>query len=131
MIILDTDVMVDLLRGYPPAVAWMDSLGEAEIALPGFVVMELIQGCRNKHEQRMLQQRIAPYNVLWPGPEDCDQALATFTRLHLSSNVGVLDVLIAQTALALGEPLYTFNTKHYRDIQGLKTVEPYGRTQVY
>ena len=75
MIILDTDVMVDLLRGYPPAVAWMDSLGEAEIALPGFVVMELIQGCRNKHEQRMLQQRIAPYNVLWPGPEDCDQAL--------------------------------------------------------
>lgn len=31
MLILDTDIMVDLLRGYPPAVAWLESLGEAEI----------------------------------------------------------------------------------------------------
>jgi len=128
VIILDTDVMVDLLRGYLPAVAWMESLGEAEIGLPGFVVMELLQGCRNRHEQRILQERIAPYAVLWPSPEHCNQALASFARLHLSGNVGVLDVLIAQTALAFGEPLYTFNVKHYRDIEGLKTVEPYVRT---
>lgn len=34
MILLDTDVMVDLLRQYPPAVTWLDSLGEEEIILP-------------------------------------------------------------------------------------------------
>lgn len=44
MVILDTDVMVDLLRGYEPAVEWLEGIGEEKIALPGFVVMELIQG---------------------------------------------------------------------------------------
>ena len=53
MILLDTDVMIDLLRQYPPAVAWLDSLGSEEIILPGFVAMELIQGCRDKAEQHL------------------------------------------------------------------------------
>lgn len=55
MILVDTDVMIDLLHEYPPAVAWLDSLGEEEIILPGFVVMELIQGCRNKAEQQRVE----------------------------------------------------------------------------
>jgi predicted nucleic acid-binding protein len=48
MILLDSDVMVDLLRQYPPATKWFDSLNdEEEIALSGYVVMELIQGSSN------------------------------------------------------------------------------------
>ncbi len=47
MIILDTDIMIDLLRGYSNAIKWIESLGNEEIILPGFVVMELVQGCRN------------------------------------------------------------------------------------
>ncbi len=42
MIVLDSDVMIDLLRRHQPAVAWLNSLGEEEIILPGFVVMELL-----------------------------------------------------------------------------------------
>ncbi|HRQ40374.1 MAG TPA: hypothetical protein PLD25_20875 [Chloroflexota bacterium] len=42
--------MIDLLRQHPPAVAWLAGLGEEGISLPGFVVMELLQGCKNKSE---------------------------------------------------------------------------------
>jgi predicted nucleic acid-binding protein len=60
--LLDTDVMVDLLRQHAPAVAWLNALEDEEILLPGFVVMELIQGCRTqadlsvykKHWRRMV-----------------------------------------------------------------------------
>jgi predicted nucleic acid-binding protein len=49
MILLDSDVMIDILRNYPPALEWFDALDEnEEIALPGYVLMDLIQGCRNK-----------------------------------------------------------------------------------
>jgi len=41
MTLLDTDVMIDLLRQYPPAVAWLDSLGDEEIVLPGFAMRRL------------------------------------------------------------------------------------------
>jgi predicted nucleic acid-binding protein len=128
MILLDSDVMIDLLRGYPPAVAWLETLDEAEeLALPGFVVMELIQGCRNKEEQERLQRTVAPYGVVWPMPEDCDRALELFLQYHLSHSAGLLDVLIAQTALALEAPLYTFNQKHYQFLSELQTVQPYTR----
>lgn len=127
MFILDTDVVIDILRGYPPAVAWLESLGDEEIALPGFVVMELIQGCRDKREQKRLEQRIMSYGILWPEPEHCNHALATFANLHLVTNIGIMDVLIAQIALAADWPLCTFNEKHYSAIPGLRTVQPYKR----
>jgi predicted nucleic acid-binding protein len=53
MILLDSDVMIDLLRQYLPATRWFDTLDDDEaLLLPGYVVMELIQGCRNKWSKR-------------------------------------------------------------------------------
>ena len=63
MILLDTDIMIDVLRHYPPAVTWLESLGNEEILLPGFVVMELLQGCRNKAEQEQIEKELQTYVV--------------------------------------------------------------------
>ena len=126
MILLDSDVMIDLLRQYPPAMKWFDALNdEEELLLPGYVVMELIQGCRNKTEQEKVQRELAIYGVVWPESEDCDKALSIFTEYYLSHNAGLLDVLIGQIAVALRVPLYTFNQKHYRFMPGLQTIQPY------
>jgi len=65
MALLDSDVMIDLLREHPPAVAWLSSLGETEISIPGFVVMELLQGCRNNSEQQHVQNSLSPFGVIW------------------------------------------------------------------
>jgi len=129
MILLDSDVMIDLLRQYPPATGWFDALDdEEELLLPGYVVMELIQGCRNKVEQERLRLELATYGVVWLAPGDCDESLDVFTEYHLSHNAGLLDVLIGQTAVALEVPLYTFNQKHYRFVPGLQTIQPYEKT---
>jgi hypothetical protein len=48
VIIIDSDIIIDFLRQFPPAIEWLTTLGDEEIALPGFVVMELVQGCTNK-----------------------------------------------------------------------------------
>lgn len=125
MILLDTDVVIDLLRQYAPAVAWLDSLGEEEILLSGFVVMELIQGCRNRTEQEKVEKEPGGYGVVWPSSETCEEVLSVFTRYHLSHGLGILDALIGQMAVALNLPLYTFNQKHYSVIPTLKSVQPY------
>ena len=44
MILLDTDIMIDVLRQYPPALEWLKTLSDEEMILSGFVVMELILG---------------------------------------------------------------------------------------
>lgn len=126
MILLDSDVIIDLLRQYLPAMMWFDALNdEEELLLPGYVVMELIQGCRNKAEQEKVQRELATYGIVWPAPADCDEALSIFAEYHLSHNAGLIDALIGQIAVALKVPLYTFNQKHYRFIPTLQTIQPY------
>jgi predicted nucleic acid-binding protein len=125
VILLDTDVMIDLLRRYPPALTWLESLGDEELLLPGFVVLELLQGCRNKAEQEQLEKELQPYAVAWPSSEACNEARAVFASAHLSHGLGLLDALVGQTAVALHAPLYTFNAKHYTAVPRLQTVQPY------
>jgi predicted nucleic acid-binding protein len=59
---------------------------------------------------------------------DCYRALDVFAQHHLSHNVGLLDALIGQTAIALGVPLCTFNHRHCQFIPGLQTTQPYEKT---
>lgn len=125
MIILDSDIMIDLFRQTPPAVDWLDSLGEEEIVLPGFVVMEILQGCGNKTEQAKVEQVLTGFEIVWPLPDTCEDAPEVFARFHLSHKVGLLDALIGQTAVTLNLPLHTFNRRHYAAIPNLETVEPY------
>ncbi len=127
MILLDSDVMIDLMRQYSPAVAWLESIGDEEILLPGYVVMELLQGCENKTEQRLVEKILATFAVVWPDAETCNKAVEVFTGYHLSHNLGMLDALIGQTSVALGLPLHTFNRKHYAVIPELVVIEPYSR----
>lgn len=127
MLLLDTDIVIDILRGHPPAVAWLGTVSTEVIALPGYVAMELIQGCRDQQEQRDLLKELRRYTILWPQPDACDRALDLYTCFHLSHSLGLLDTLIGQLALELDLPLHTFNEKHYRAILGLKLVQPYKR----
>jgi predicted nucleic acid-binding protein len=125
MILLDTDVMVDVLRGYEPAIVWLTAISDAEIGVPGLVAMELIQGCQNAREQKRLEKALNAYPLYWADPQDCDRALKNFATHHLSYNIGLLDALIAETAISEDAELATFNVKHYSVIKGLKTLRPY------
>jgi hypothetical protein len=61
----------------------------------------------------------------WPTDADCTRALYDFATYHLSHHLGLLDALIGETAVGLGQPLATFNVKHYSVITTLQTIQPY------
>jgi len=127
MIICDTDVMVDVLRGQPAALVWLASVHGETVALPGIVMMELIQGCRSKSEQQRMQKALKDYQLLWPSHEACDHALKHFSTHYLSHGIGILDAIIAEIAVESGFPLHTFNQKHYLPHPLLQTIQPYAR----
>ena len=126
MNLVDTDVLIDVQRGHPPALAWFAGLTEFP-SVPGFVVMELIQDARNGREIRQARKLVAPLQIVWPTEVDCARALSNFTAYHLSHGLGLLDALIAACAVGLSATLYSFNDKHYRIIPGLATSQPYTR----
>jgi hypothetical protein len=127
VILVDTDVMVDLLRNLPESVEWLCGLGDEVVILPGYVVMELVQGCRSRAELETVEQRIRDAVVVWPDPETCDRALTTYARCRFTSGLGLLDALVGQLAVSLNLPLHTFNEKHYAGMDGLVTTRPYAR----
>jgi len=127
VVFLDTDVVVDLLRRLPAAIEWFENLNDEEIALSGFVVMELIQGCRARREVEIVEKTVRRMEIIWPTEDDCNEALKVYAENRLKHGIGFLDVLIGQTAVYLGLPLYTFNQKHYKAVSQLKTVQPYKR----
>ena len=126
MDLLDTDVLIDVQRNHPPATAWFSTLTSLP-AVPGVVLMELIQDARNKQEVQQALRLVAPMRVVWPTEADCNRALFDFAALHLSHGLGLLDAMIAACAVGLSATLCTFNSKHYRAVPGLVTAEPYVR----
>lgn len=126
MILLDTDVLIEIQRGRPQALAWLSGLTELP-AVPGFAAMELIQGAQNSQQVRDALKLVAPLTIVWPTEADYVRALSDFAALHLTQGLGLLDSLIAACALGRSATLCTFNTKHYRAVEGLAIQEPYKR----
>lgn len=89
--------------------------------------MELIQGARDSVQVRDVLRLTAPLPIVWPTSADCQRALTFFTTFHLSHGLGLIDALIAASAVGLAAELCTFNDKHYRMVPGLVTVQPYLR----
>ena len=50
-----------------------------------------------------------------------------FSSHHLSHGLGILDALIAETAVGCEAQLATFNKKHYRVVDALQMIQPYPR----
>ena len=73
--LLDTDILIDVQRGYSPAVAWLSSLPEPP-SVPVPVVMELIQDAQNTRQVRQALKLIAPLPITWLTEADCVRALS-------------------------------------------------------
>lgn len=126
MYLVDTDVLIDVQRGHPPALEWFQRCTEPP-SVPGLVVMELIQDAPNTRRVGEALKLVAPLPVVWPTEADCARALSDFAALHRSHGLGLLDALIAACAVGRGATLCTFNTKHYRAVPGLVPEQPYER----
>ena len=126
MIFVDTDVMIDYQRGLPAARDWFGSLTELP-AIPGFVAMELVQDALNMAQVRQIESVLKPLTIVWPSEDECNVARANFSKLNRSHGIGLIDSLIAATAVGRGVVLCTFNTRHYRGFPGIVLQEPYRR----
>lgn len=74
-ILLDTDVLIDCLRGVPAAGNWLTQSITQPFQVPGIVGMELVAGCRDKAEFQRIQQFLQSFTVVWPEPTEFTQAL--------------------------------------------------------
>ena len=58
MELIDTDVLIDVQRGFGAAADWFAT--GPDVGVPGFVVMELVQDARNSDEVQKARRRETP-----------------------------------------------------------------------
>ncbi len=84
-------------------------------------IMELIQGCLDKNELKIIKKFIKENisTVIHPDEKISEKAVILLERYSLSDGLRTVDALIAASALLRGASLATSNDKHFRNISNL------------
>ena len=109
---MDTDILIDYLRGDPRAVDFIEDKVD-HLHLSTISVAELFQGVRDGDERSVLESMLGALTVL-PVTEEIAREAGLFRRrYHKSHGCGLADCLIAATALEHGLQLHSLNTRHF------------------
>ncbi len=122
MLVVDTSVLVDHLRGLPPAVARLKAALDAADELWSVTVVrtEILAGARSG-EEAPISHLLGLLRWLDVTPELADAAgrlAATYLRSH--PGVDTVDYLIAAGTLHLDAELLTLNVHHFPMLPGLR-----------
>jgi predicted nucleic acid-binding protein len=121
--LLDSSILIDLLRRHPPAITWFT--GQVDLGASTIVWIELIQGAQNSHAQQKSVQLLRQLQRIEINDADMDWAIKRLISYNLSHKVGGVDCLIAAPSYRLQIPLYTMNLKHFTPILGTLAQKPY------
>lgn len=124
-LLLDTTIVIDILRKHQPAITWLEGQSDRSIAISGYTVFEILAGARNKEEMVYLKNEMAKFSTFWPTIDEYVNAIDSFANLYLSHNIGILDILIGHTAKMLNTTIVSLNEKHFKPIVGLEVIVPY------
>ena len=118
-LLIDTDIIIDFLRGFDRAVRYIKSHSE-EIVLSVITVAELYAGVKGNDEHKDLDDLIALFPILQITTEVAKIGGLYKREYFKSHGVGLADGLIAASAEIHDAVLKTLNIKHYPMIKGLK-----------
>jgi len=128
MVVLDTDIIIEYLRGKEPAINVLKNLHKSEkfIATTVFNAAELYKGC---YSMNNVAKGLMSVNEFLSGIDELlifdEKAIQEYARI--SSNlkksgvpIGAFDELIASICVVHNQVLYTRNIKHFEKIRNLK-----------
>lgn len=126
-ILLDTNVIIDHLRGKTEPRAYLESMRKKEIEglISCLSVMELhAVPVFKPGDEAAIGQLIGILDVLPVTPSIALSAGRLLARYRKAHGLEPIDALIAATALDCDTVLATANDKHFRFIDGLVVVRP-------
>ena len=116
----DTDILIWIQRGNEKATKLIEKDSEKCLSIQSY--MELLQGAKNKAEQKTIKDFIYSFDFsILPLSENIGhRALIYVEEYALSSGMRSADALIAATAIECNVHLVSGNTKHFRAVKELQ-----------
>jgi hypothetical protein len=117
--LLDTCIVIDVLRGREAVLDYVSGLGEPP-SLCAITATELVAGIRNAQERRHIARLLEVYVIHEIGLETACLAGDYVREYGPSHGVDPMDALIAATAKTRDLELATLNLKHFPMFKDLK-----------
>jgi tRNA(fMet)-specific endonuclease VapC len=122
MILIDTNILIDYLKGNSQAEAFIQKYGKANLIINSIIAMELYQGARNKSEFGKIKKELAGFIMVDINEAISQTALRLEERYAVSHQVSIPDYFIAATALVYDLEIRTHNLKDFRFIPNIKVL---------
>jgi predicted nucleic acid-binding protein len=121
--ILDTTVVIHLLRRYQPALAWFRN--SQVYGVTSATWLEVMEGTTSKANQTQARNILDQFELLYLKDADQQWAMQQLEQFQFSHHIGKDDCLIASVAQRLHVPLYTHNLRDMTPLLGGLAVQPY------
>lgn len=121
--LIDSDVLIDVSRGYAAAIEFVDALPEPW-SISQVTAMELMVGARNKLGLATIDRFLALYQVVPLSESIGAGAYRLLKKYAKSHGLHIFDSLIVATAIDKAITLVTLNRKHYQMIDALRLEVP-------
>lgn len=121
--LIDSSILVDLLRKYEPAELWLAT--QDQLAVSRGVYFEILEGVTHKAALREALKLLRRFELIEYVQADLEWATSNLTRFWLSHHIDGYDCLIAAPSYRLQLPLYTRNLKHFAPLLAELAQEPY------
>jgi len=120
--LFDTDVLIWVFRGHAGAAARVEETADRRLSI--VTLMELLQGCRDKREVRLVKSFLLEFGFhTLPLTETIGHRAVIYMEQHiLKSRLRMADALIAATAIENNLALLSGDTRHYRALSDLELV---------
>jgi predicted nucleic acid-binding protein len=120
MVIIDTNVIIESLKGREKTIEILEKIGIENIAISSISEMELYVGALNKKELLFIKKRLEQIEIFDFDKRISRKSAELVFEFSKSHNLDIPDSIIAATCLVYDIPLFTYNTKDFKFIPGLK-----------
>lgn len=122
MIVADSDVLIDFLRGHGDSARRIAlELGTGSLATTAITAFEIRSGARTPRQRDAVESLLDAMTILPFGPDE--ERIASEIRQAVEGRgrpIGMADYMIAATCLARDAILLTRNSKHFERVDGLR-----------
>ncbi len=122
MIVADSDVLIDFLRGLGDGARQVElALRSGSFATTAITAFQIRSGARTEKQRKSVDTLLEAMTILPFGPEEA--RIAAELRLQVEEQglpIGMADYMIAATCIATDSILLTRNLKDFARVKGLR-----------
>ena len=124
--LIDTDIIIDCLRGYVPALQFVRSMPEP-FSISAITVAEIVPALRDSAEKSAFASLLATVQVLPVDGAIAERAGSLFKQYRAAiPGLSLADSIIAATAERNNVPLVALDARNFPTVK--KVITPYRKT---